>query len=248
MISGEENNSPARFSIEALGQFELYLKTNAENSISEKQKTEADRIWQESLDKGRELFNGDLLYFIERQNGNPGRIYAGRIDYKYYYGERQAGWMDERIKPIGVSGCTIIDNKWILLAERSQIVTSYPGFIEMAPSGSLDLKYKDEHGRIDFKAKIIEEFQEEVGITLNDFSVREFAFIFDAQEKEYDVCVRIDTRDEIGAIRTGFLNSSEYRNPLFIEISSLEKFVQENYTTMVPASIGIAEILLGKVQ
>jgi predicted NUDIX family phosphoesterase len=142
---------------------------------------------------------------------------------------------------------TIIDNGEIftLIAKRSKNNTEYPDHFELVPSGNLDSSVKNEHGEINYKNKLLEELEEETGISKDNVKdVFEIGVVKDNKNLVYDICclIKINSNKEI--IKKQIKKTTEYSNLQFIKIKEFEKRKFSKKDKFVPTSLGIMKLFL----
>lgn len=204
-----------------------------------------DKIWEEICNqKNNKLFNGKVLAYIDsfKQN-NKLIIKAGFIDYKIVTSSRFEPSLGLKIKQIGVSGMTFVhdnNNEYVLFSTRSTETTEYPNFLELVPSGNIDESALKSDGTIDFSTKLIDEFVEETG--LEKYTIQEinpFCLVLDKKNQVYDVCCKINIVNSKSNIFKTFEKVSEYGKPELIPLNSLDKFIEQNHSKIIPTSLAI---------
>jgi hypothetical protein len=203
-----------------------------------------EEIWNQSLkERNGNLFNGTLANFIKiNTDKNTLEVVIHFVEYKQFIAQRNNPGLKLNIKPVGVSGITILNDgnsNCAIFAKRSTTVTEYPGFLELIPSGSIDTDCVYTSGVIDYKSKILSEFVEESGIPKESIrQISGFAFVLDRQHNVYDICCEILFDGKKESIEKQFL-SEEYATPTFVNINDLDKFVESNSGIIVPTSLAI---------
>ena len=193
----------------------------------------------------RNLFNGTLLNFIRvSKKKNKIKILANFIEYKHFLAQRMRPNLRLGIKPIGVSGIMVLEEKgisYIVFAKRAKNVTEYPGFFELIPSGSIDEKCLSANGIINFQAKLLLELMEETGLSKSYVKhIFGFAFILDTNHNVYDICCKIFLKAKKELVVGNFIKSKEYSEPVFIPVDDLDLFIKKNVFKIVPTSVAIA--------
>ncbi|MBF0620833.1 MAG: NUDIX domain-containing protein [Magnetococcales bacterium] len=121
----------------------------------------ADQLWQSALQTNPSLFDGKLLHITDIKRTKPDQIHIQTmpIPYRYFYADRHDNGPNLSIFSLGVTGLTRFQDK-ILLGQRSGHVTQYPGYWELAPSGTIE---PSKNGSPDPVKQCVKELQEECG-------------------------------------------------------------------------------------
>jgi len=227
----------------------IYLKLeNEKEKISKNKKREINMVWKnEQKKRNVKLFNSKVLNLKSIKN-EPRRIVlsANFVDYKNIITDRIDSSINLNYQQIGVSGIIIItDNNEVftLIAKRSKNNTEYPNYFELVPSGNLDKSVKNEHGKINYKEKLLEELLEEIGIS-EDYvkNISEIGIIRDNKNSVYDICCIIKINSKKDIIEKQIKKTDEYYNLEFIKIKELEKRKLKTKVKFVPTSLGIMEL------
>ncbi len=242
------NNLKKNYKIIAIGDIQLQAAEDPKiEKILAKNHDVIEEIWQKILkEKGKKLFNGTLPNFIRvNKKGYKIKIAAHFIEYKQFIAQRKHPDLKLGIRPIGVSGIIVLkenSKNYIVFARRTNNVTEYPGFLELVPSGSIDKKYADANGVIDFQSKLLAEFVEETGLS-KDYvkDISGFALVLDMDHQVYDVCCKILLKAKKDLVAKKFSGSKEYQAPVFVSINDLGKFIREKADIIVPTSMAIIE-------
>jgi len=204
-----------------------------------------EKIWQNICDKkNNKLFNGKVLTYIDsfKQN-NKLIINAGFVDYKIVVSSRFEPSLGLKIKQIGVSGITLINDngdEYVLFSTRSSDVTEYPNFLELVPSGQIDDSTLKSDGTIDFSTKLIDEFTEETGLKKNCIQeIETMCLVIDKKNEVYDICCKIKILNSKSNIIKTFEKVSEYGKPELVYLNSLSDYVSSNYDRIIPTSLAI---------
>jgi len=204
-----------------------------------------EQVWRNECEKkNNKLFNGKVLTYIDSlKKDNEFIIKGGFVDYKIVLSARKEPSLGLKIKQIGVSGITIVEDKdeyYVLFSTRSSQTTEYPGFIELVPSGNIDESTIKTDGTIDYYSKLIDEFTEETGLEQDSIhKVSSLCFVMDKINQVYDVCCMIKIINSKENIVKNFGRVSEYAKPELISTSSLSKYIQKNYERIIPTSLAI---------
>ncbi len=236
-------------SFEIVFQGEIHIK-NFPISKLKYDHDKLDQIWKKiCIQKNNKLFDGKVLSFIDSfKHNNKLIVKAGFVDYKIVTSSRFEPSLGLKIKQIGVSGITLIHDNgddYILFSTRSSETTEYPNFLELVPSGNIDESALESNGTINFSTKLIDEFVEETGLGKSSIQkINPFCFVLDKKNQVYDVCCKINIISSKSNIIKNFKNISEYENPEFISLISLQKFIDNNYEKIVPTSLAILSVFI----
>ncbi len=241
------NNSP----YDIISSKNISLKINEKKEqISKNKKMQINTVWKnEQRNRNVKLFNSRVLNLKSiKKESKKISINANFVDYKNIITDRIDPVINLNYRQIGISGLiTIIDNGEIftLLAKRSKNNTEYPEHFEFVPSGNLDASIKNEHGEINYKNKLLEELEEETGISKDNVKdVFEIGVVKDNKNLVYDICclIKINSNKEI--IKKQIKKTTEYSNLQFIKIKEFEKRKFNKKDKFVPTSLGIMKLFL----
>lgn len=201
-------------------------------------KEQVEKIWKEELKK-RHVFNGEVLTLKEL---NPSQANGQFVHYDSYIAQLREPKLREafNIIPLGVSALLQACDH-VLVAKRADDVTQYPGYYELAPSGSLDREaLKGEE--IDYKEQILKEMEEETAIS-REFvaTIEPFAVIHDEEGMVMDLCSHVKLLD------LPYLElkpTAEYASFSWVPCSQIFDFVVDRQEDFVPTSLGIVKEVL----
>ena len=236
------------FEIIAAGDVRVVLRCR-ERALSLKASKEVEKIWGE-FQKGRDVFNGTLLDFdgIEKEE-EDGKIlvYGNFTNYKSFIAHLKAPGLGLNIRPISVSGFTLLEEggeRYFVFAKR-QGTSTYDGYLEAVPSGSIEKDMLLPGGEIDYKNQLVKEFVEETGEPREAISsIKTLGLVLDKKGQNYDVCCLLRTNSTRGGVESSFKRSQEYSSPIFVSEGKLEKFIRDNESVLVPTSIGLVQLYL----
>ena len=208
-----------------------------------------DQIWVKETSKNPKLFNGKTFSYVSHEKyDDETRVVGSFIEYKYFLAQLREPILDLGIKPIGVSGLVLLNDKEekiVVFALRDDYVTQYPGCIELVPSGTIDVSSVLPNGEIDVHAALRKEFAEETGLSVDCISrMKDIGFVLDRRDQVYDVCVLIQVNATKEQVLDSFSRVSEYNSPCFVRLDDIPHFVKENAHTMVPSSIAILHAVM----
>lgn len=227
----------------------IITSTLSNYKISVANKKKINRIWN-ILQKKRkhQLINNKVLCLnsIIKKN-NKTYIHGNFFDYKIILADKFDSFLKLNLQPIGVSGMIIFyHNKkaYTIFSQRSKNHTDYVNYFELVPSGHINMSTPSQK-RINFYSHLTEEFVEETGVN-NRFiqQISSLCLIKDRKNCLYDICSLIELSTNKKIIQKFFYTSSEYSKPIFIPISNLSKFIEKNYSKIVPTSLGIIKFFL----
>lgn len=234
----------------AVGDVHLFESTGdkkTERTLAEN-KNLIEEIWKKAS-KEEGLSNEELFNFTSITE-NHGRIEVrgNFVEYKNFLAQRKRLDLDFGIRPIGVSGITIVKDAGIpyaIFARRTPQVNEYQESLELIPSGSLDKTCSRRNKTVDYKTKLLSEFSEETGLPAEYVeNIDGFAVVFDANHKVYDVCCTLSISCKRDLIAGKFNDSKEYQSPIFVPLRELDDFLKTNAEIIIPTSMALACVFL----
>lgn len=215
----------SHFVVEVLDDHERIILSDEAHALVEK-------TWQEELKK-RELYNGELLSAVSYDKEKLTGVF---FPYKLFIAKIRNPSFKIKMVPVSVSGL-ILHGDNVLIGQRSNRVTEFPGCYELPPSGSIGRQVLRE-GRIDLKEQLAIELFEEVGITPK--KIKKIQFFMLAHDKEQD---HIDLCAEIKISPFALQSvSGEYSQIMTIPKNELPDFVNRYSDQFVPLSIMILKL------
>ncbi len=184
---------------------------------------------------GSKLFDGKILSVT---NVSPTALTCSIVPYHFFYAQRQSNIIRDalQIKVAAVSGL-ILHDQLLYFGRRSLSTTQYPGFIELAPSGSIDPDLVTSNGQSDFRRQLVDELREELGINGSSVSSIDPLFLaFDNQEQTWDICCRITLLPTADINIGNDLSLNEYKEILTIPLSQSADFLKAHSKQMVPTT------------
>ena len=184
-------------------------------------------------------FNGSLLVCSDfRKDEGRIDISGAFTEFRYYYAQNTSG-IDFGLRIMAVSGLTLCEDQ-VIFARRAAHVTTYPGWLELVPSGSIDRSAALDDGTIDFIGKLREEFTEETTLPIDSIhSIEPFAVVYDPAVKIYDIACTIHSHVSKADILAGLHQSDEYTEPVAVPVDTLDTFREQHADDIIPASHAI---------
>lgn len=198
-----------------------------------------EEVWQEAQEQhaGR-LFDGKVLSLISSAEHG---LLAGFVDYKRFLAYLRKPSLRKvlGIKPLSLSCITHTDQA-ILVGRRSEKVSQYPLWYELAPSGGIDAEAA--RGEcIDIVDQALRELTEETGLDRADvLSVRPFALVTDVFTGMAEVCVDISLIP--GRDRLPLSATPEYATLQWVDYVDLPQFLQTHMSRIVPLSLHLLKL------
>jgi len=206
------------------------------------------QIWESELKKKNpNIFNDKVLSFLKiSEKNNQKIIEVTYVDYKSILADRKDSRLSLNVNQIGVSGITILKEKTqVLFSQRAPTITEYPGYLELVPSGNLDTSVLEDDGTINFKSKIISEFEEETGLSKESINnLKTLCLVKDNINRVYDVCCLLEIDTNEAQLESSFNKVSEYTKPIFVPVIELREFSNNNSDKLVPTSKAIIDYYL----
>lgn len=223
----------------------IVLKLTSKYKLLRNKKDIIGKIWRSERKKNKQIFNDYVLALqkiIKQQNQTI--VEVKFVPYKLILADRIDPTLNLKLCQVGVSGLTLIKNKeTLILFSKRMNTTEYPGYLELVPSGNLDIRTKIKDSILDYESKLIQELKEETHITNTVKKIRRFCFVKDKINNVYDACCLIEIEGNYRKILKNF-KSSEYDKPIFIPLSNLKKFVKDNKKSIIPTSLAILECFI----
>lgn len=190
-----------------------------------------DVYWQ--THKQKSMFNGAAV-LCSGLSANVVKV--TQCDYKtvFYIQNNRDSQLAKHFFLFGVSGYVIKDQA-ILIAQRSEVVSQYPGYIECPPSGG----FEKELGIEAYQQQLLKEFQEETAHPLEHVEeVITQGIILDLDANQLDILSAIKLSDSAECI---YKDNSEYQSLNLINIHSFKKIIQTD--RVLPECYIIAKLL-----
>lgn len=203
--------------------------------LSDQELAAIERYWEEEQKiKAPLLFNGKLLSLHSYE---PNRIRASYVDYKHYVAQTKDPSLAEKfsIIPVSLSGFTTVGDE-VIIAQRAPLVSQYPLFYELAPSGGFDMTTL-QNGKVNIIAQFYKELEEELGVKPTHVEkVEALQAVVDPQAKICEICV--DCRLKGAPI---LMRSDEYSHIHAIPFPEVSRFVTKNKDKFLPFSLFLLE-------
>ncbi len=128
------------------------------------------------------------------------------------------------------------------MGRRHSQVTQYAGYFELPPSGGIPQSQINADGTVDFRAQVLAELEEEVGISQSQVkTLSPFALVYDFKDSCYDICMEIEVDLDLEDVQRQFSGNKEYSALTVIPIEGIDRFLQDHDDQLVPTSRAILE-------
>lgn len=221
---------PNTLSIEKIGSHFKVLLDKNRHQLNVPEEV-VDEIFNKACEE-KPLFNGTLVCV---KRFTPQAILGYTVSYKEFLASHFLGQSNLH-HPLAVSGC-IFYREQVLFGIRSEKVMFAPLQLELVPSGGVD-ESAIENGVINFQHALINEFEEETGLVIDNIKSIQPEFIVYCKEKQiYDIFQSIILKDD----ETLFCDeyNDEYNELFWVPLTQLKNFVEENRSKMHPVSLAI---------
>lgn len=208
--------------------------------LSDHDEALVDRLWLEAQkSQAGTLFNGKMLSFVSFEND---RLIGRFVEYKYYRAQVDFPELKFKlnIRPIAIS-CSCLYQNEILIGQRSQFVSGYPGYFELVPSGGIDpgsLK----NGRVDPATQALTELSEEAAIPPDWVSTcKPLAVIYEIDTAIFEIYIEINLHKRNSAQN---LHNGEYAKLQWMPLESLLTLTEKGKESFVPLSLFLIDRFL----
>jgi hypothetical protein len=211
-------------------------------SITPEQQKTVDQCWDDAQQRNATLFDGKIISYAGH-NQRDGTLCINYFitSYKYALAQLHNPSLNFGIKPLAVSGILIDPQQNTLLARRAPIVTQYPGWYELVPSGGISGD-KAANGTIAYQQQLVQELTEETGIPADRIvSITPLGLVFEKDYGVYVIANVINLKESLEAHRDALLHE-EYSAWSIMPRGALPDFFSRNPT--VPTSKTIAQAVL----
>lgn len=209
--------------------------------LSDVQNQYVDELWNAAQKRHEgKLFNGKLLNYLKFEKG---RLFGSFVEYKYYMAQRDDFKLKQcfRIRPIAIS-CLCTFQGRVLVGKRSALVTDYPGFYELVPSGGIDPAVV-ENGKVNLVRQTFIELLEETGIESKQVGTcYPLALFEDFISDSVEICMRIElNNDQLSPLENG-----EYSQLKWMPFSQLQQYALSEKENFVQLSLHLIGKYLNK--
>ena len=199
---------------------------------------EVERLWQaEQQRRGKPLFNGSILSAIEISSHEIiGRI----VEYRHYVAQRARPELFDvlKVRPVAVSGLLECADG-VVFGRRAGSMTQDAGFWELVPSGGIDTSKADERTDVNYRAQILTELHEEIGINSDSvLSIRSFCLVEDIDSHVIDIGIAMVSplsTDEVLRIHREAA-TKEYDELRVVPFADIDGFIQVEAMQLVGVS------------
>lgn len=196
-------------------------------------------LWQrEQTQRNKTLFNGKVLSLLSfDQTG----LIAAFVEYKHLIAYLRDPHLRKvmGITPLSLS-CLTHTDRAILIGRRSNVVSQYPGWYELAPSGGIDAKVV-KGDSIDVIAQALVELEEETGLSRNDVTeAKPFALVHELDTGIAEICVDLSIHP--GKEGSVLPPTPEYDELLWISALGLPAFIQSHQKQIIPLSLHLLSL------
>jgi hypothetical protein len=214
-----------------------------DNGFAASVESEIERIWQaEQQRRGVALFNGRILSAIEV---SPQKIEGRVAQYRHLIAQRAHPELFDvlQVRPVAVSGLFECSDG-IVFGRRSAMTTQDAGLWELAPSGGIDTGGLAEETEIDYRAQILTELHEEIGISSDSVSsVTPFCLVENLDSHVLDIALRIEAPISANAVLEAHRRSAtrEYDELRIVHRDEIDEFIRDKASQLVAVSAVLIE-------
>jgi UDP-2,4-diacetamido-2,4,6-trideoxy-beta-L-altropyranose hydrolase len=201
-------------------------------------------IWdQETQRRSTKLFNGEIVSVMSVDETN---IVGRRAEYRWLlaqsHDESFVPWF--QVRPLAVTG-VLTCPEGVVIGRRGPAVFQFPGLWELAPSGSVDI-VTDVDSDIDLLAQLIQELNEEVGLSGSDVAgIEPLAIACDFDSQVFDVCFVMTTPTPWARIAERFSanRNTEYQHLDILPVDRIAEFLRTNQASTTPLTLSLLQLL-----
>jgi hypothetical protein len=204
---------------------------------------EIERLWIAEQSRRREpLFNGRILSASEI---DPDCIVGAVVEYRHLIAQRARPdlFHELRVRPVAVSGVSECA-AGVLFGRRAMSLTEAAGLWELCPSGGLDVSNAVAGDEVDYRAQLLIELREEVGVPAGAVaSVAPFCLVEDLDTHVIDLGIALGlsmSSDEITAVHRNRA-SREYVELSIVPRENLTEFLAKNHDRITEVSTALLE-------
>jgi hypothetical protein len=204
---------------------------------------EIERLWNaEQSRRGKALFNGKILSAMEV---DPDWIVGSIVEYRHLIAQRTNPELfhELNVRPVAVSGL-LECAAGVLFGRRAKSVTEAAGLWELCPSGGLDVSEAVAGGDVDYRAQILVELREEIGVSADAASkVAPFGIVEDSVTHVIDIGIAISISMSPNEITTAHRNfaTKEYEELTIVPRKDLMAFIAKNRECITEVSTALIE-------
>ncbi len=195
-----------------------------------------DEVFRKACEK-KPLFNGTLVCV---KSFAPHTITTYTVSFKEFLASYQLSYARVH-RALAVSGW-IIHRDNILFGIRSEKVLFSPSKLELVPSGGVD-ESAIEGNLINFEYALINEFEQETGLLLDDVeAIRPELVVLSKEKQIYDICLSITLKDNHDIYCDS--SNDEYSEFFWVPKNQIKAFVKDNIRKLHPTTLAIIEAKL----
>ncbi|GEM_PF-5642776 len=202
-----------------------------------------ESAWQiAQTQRGDKLYNDSLAVCLPR-TASASDIICGFTDYKHFIAQRMEPSLRARwhLQPLGVSGLLWID-EGLVLARRAAFVTTHPNLFDSVPAGCITQRVLLPSGLVDYRAQLLEEFEEECGLSRTHIvSMTPVAFFENREEAMFDVCLTLRVNARWSQIEAAMKACDEYYDPVCVPAKEIPQFIAAHRAQIIPSTIALIE-------
>jgi hypothetical protein len=200
--------------------------------------SEVEQLWQaEQRRCGKPLSNGRILSAVEI---SPLRIRGRVVEYRHLIAQRARPELFDvlRVRPVAVSGVLECADG-IVLGRRAATMTQDAGLWELVPSGGIDTSSVPVGAEVDYRAQILTELHEEIGIDAEWVtSIRPFCLVDDLDSHVLDIGIAMESPLSAGAVLKLHREAAtgEYDELRVVDRAEVGRFIQGEASQLVGVS------------
>lgn len=230
------------YEIIARGPLRLHWTSGVPRTWTPEQRRRIDGLWEAAVaQSGGRMYDAPILFYQGHETAGGETIVRGvYASYRYFFAHTRRDDLGERVRPIGVSGLTLIDvdaTPTVVLGRRGRYVSHYAERLECVPSGGMDDTHARPDGTVDYLAMLLQEFEEEVGLpAARVTSVSPLGLIYDCHGQGYDLCCRLHVAATVDELRLAAGASEEYVDLMFVPRAEVPACLERYGPDLIPVS------------
>jgi hypothetical protein len=200
--------------------------------------TEIEALWRAEQERRQEaIVNGRIVSALEvAPDGIRGRV----VEYRHWIAQRIRPELYDvlMVRPVAVSGLLECADG-IIFGRRAGTVTQDPHLWELVPSGGLEVRGADHGGEFDYRAQILRELQEEIGVDRGAVSsFIPFCLVNDPDSHVLDIGIAMTCGLSATAISGAHraAGSREYEELRIVPSDEVDEFVRIESSRLVGVS------------